>query len=116
WSTEIARFVDGVLGDRPEARVGDAVVPFRSSPVATEASPRMGDFYRQLVVGAVAQSRDRKTMAAEVGGSLNSFISQGLGEPAETYIRWARDRLPDGDGDEVNRGLADIVQDGMEQL
>jgi hypothetical protein len=116
WSAEIARYVGSVLGERPEASVGDAAAPFRASPVATEASPRMGDLYRQLVVGAFAQSKDRKTMAAEVGGSLRSFISQGPGEPAETYIRWARERLPDGDGDEVNRELADIVHDGMEQL
>ena len=56
-------------------------------------------------------------MAAEVGGVLLSFVSQGPGKPAELYIRWARERLPDSGGDdEVNRGLSDIIHDGMEQL
>jgi hypothetical protein len=116
WSAEVAKYVGDVVAGRPESRVRDAAGPFRSSPVATEASPRMGDFYRQLVVGAFAHSKDRRTMAAEVAGILRSFVSQGSGKPAEPYIRWARERLPDGDDDEVNRELADIVHDGMEQL
>jgi hypothetical protein len=116
WSSDVARFVGAALGDRPQPRFGDAVNQFQSSSLVTDASPRMGNFYRQLVIGAFAQSKDRRAMAAEIAGTLRSFVSQGPGKPVESSARWAREQISDGDDDEVNRDLADIVQDGMEEL
>jgi hypothetical protein len=116
WSADIARYVGDVVTDRPGTRLGNALGAVATSALAADASPRMGDFYRQLVVAAFAESKDRRNVAAEIAGILGSFVSQGPGKPADSFIRVARERLPDGHEDEVNRELARLVRHGMEQL
>jgi hypothetical protein len=116
WSADLARYVGDFVANHPDKRLGTALNAVTTSEVAADASQRMGDFYRQLVMAAFAQSRNRREVAAEVAGILGSFVSQGPGQPAESFIQATREELPDRDDDEVNRELARLVAHRMEEL
>jgi hypothetical protein len=115
WSADMARFVGDDLSLDPNRSLGQALAGLSAVPAGGGTGKRVGRFYRQLVRAVFANVKDRRTAAAEVGGTMRSCVSQGPGKPAESFIRAARERLPDGD-DEVDPELTRMVRHGMEQL
>jgi len=116
WSSDIARFVGEDLGLDPNRRLTSVLAGLGAVPQAGGTGRRIGSFYKELVTATFANVKDRRNAAAEVAGTMNSFIAQGPGKPVGPFIREARERLPDGDGREVSLALSEMISKAMEEL
>jgi hypothetical protein len=116
WSSDMARFVSEDLGRDPSKSLTRALAGLGAVPQVGGTGRRIGTFYEQLVTAAFANVEDRRTAAAEVAGTMNSFVAQGPGKQVDHFIEDARERLPHGDRREVTLALSEMISRAMGEL
>lgn len=116
WTADMARFVGDDLGLDASRTLPQALLGLSAVQEGGGTGRQVGVFYRQLVRGVFANENDRRNAAAEVVGTMTSFLSQGPGKATEPFTRNALERLPGGNEDEVTRALVDVVNEVVSQF
>jgi hypothetical protein len=116
WSLDITRFLSEDLGLRPTVGLRHAVSGLGAVPQGGGTGRRVGTFYKQLVTAVFANVKNRRNAAAEVAGTMYSFVAQGPDKPADPFIRYARERISDGDEGEVTTQLSSMISGAMANL
>jgi hypothetical protein len=116
WSFDMTRFLSEDLGLHPTMGLRRAVIGLGAVPEGGGTGRRVGRFYEQLVTAVFANVKNRRNASAEVAGSMYSFIAQGPDKPVDPFVRYARERIPDGDEGEVTTQLSSLISAAMADL